>query len=92
MSREATQAAMAREAYHKHMQPAQYGVHMHNIRDIPATQTIVSPSSRSKVNMNVTSIQKCSQQITFAHVRIITKHCNTFEAQYCLFLRDQSKE
>lgn len=33
MSREHTQAALAREAYYKNMQPAQYGVHMHNIKD-----------------------------------------------------------
>lgn len=45
MSREHTQAALARETYYKTMQPAQYGVHMHNIRD----------AHQSKSHQNTTS-------------------------------------
>lgn len=52
MSREHTQAALAREAYYKTMQPGQYGVHMHNIRDAlqaPSRNTGVAPTLHVKV-------------------------------------------
>jgi hypothetical protein len=49
MSRGATQAAMAREAYYKSMQPAQYGVHMHNIRDVSHQQQASRYENHAKV-------------------------------------------
>lgn len=52
ISREPTQVAQAREAYYKSMQPAQYGIHMHNIKDtLPraAAATDHSKVCRSKL-------------------------------------------
>ena len=50
VSREATQAAMAREAYYKSMQPAQYGVHMHNIKDLTPQQQASKYNNYNKVH------------------------------------------
>lgn len=56
MSREHTQAALAREAYIKSMQPAQYGVHMHNIRDTHQPVSKPAASSHSKVLLILTFV------------------------------------
>lgn len=47
ISRELTQVAQAREAYFKTMQPAQYGIHMHNIKDTIPRAAV--PIDHSKV-------------------------------------------
>lgn len=59
VSREATHVALAREAYHKSMQPAQYGVHMQNIKDMNPAATGGTESN------NTTSLQQQHAKVCY---------------------------
>lgn len=85
ISREHTQAALAREAYYKNMQPAQYGVHMHNIKDShqrPPKHT-TSDSTHSKVLLTNSAVVI----ITTVNLLIVSWcHKNSYKYTFMLSL------